>query len=388
LGGPHAKNSPNENPNDPIFYGLDQSAPLCRPLKICAAYETEGKELPMFGRPKNSISALEGKLASLQKRSLGFERDLAAAATNVDDARRRYGDMWLKMDEDENTFVSVEATINAAEVQKCAVEKRLEEIERHIIATKQDLTKARDTAERQRLHDDLVKRAETIDKVATNFTDACAAVEATYRDLVHSLQKNGTKLSVDTDAEKIARCALITSIEQIEPGLVAHLRLHRYFPSGSNGADEIRRTTDKMREFAANIKRGAKEAVKPPTLEPQMPDFKATLPTVKVCFTKPVVYNDEHGVRQRHAAWTAEVPVTLAETAEKAGIAIRLDSDEGQQKFERYRKNRRGPIVSNGATVSYFSDELVQIEIDLPALLKAELDRLRQEWLKVQQSAA
>jgi hypothetical protein len=216
-----------------------------------------------------------------------------------------------------------------------------------------------------------------------------SATQRAYDELIRALQRNGIKFNYGPDANSIARDALIEAINQFEPGLIGQLRLQHYFPKGRDGAAEIKHSmTNAMRALGVDIAAGTAEAVEPGSLQPAIPDFRPSLPTVQVFFKQPVTYIDEHGNRQRHSAWNAEVVVPLAEKAVAEGLAVRMDSEEGKKAFERFKAHRGStPKVSRGSNVSYFAEELVKIEIDLPTILEKERNRLKTEWLAAQQAA-
>ena len=340
----------------------------------------------MFGSKKGKAVAIENEVSSLQERQRETEWDLIVASGSLENAKQKHRRALVEPDS-ELSSAEAEKEVTAAEAQVAAIARRLEDIKGWIQDAETRLAVFSRRSEQERLSRDLESRAALIDKAAGQFTKAMISAQSEYNELVTALQNNGAQFGY-RDAQAVARAALLETVDRFEPGLVRLMGYERHFLNGRDASEEVKaEITDQMRALSADIAAG-KEPAEPGSLRPEMPDFRPTLPTVQVFFKRPVTYVDEHGVERRHAAWAQEVVEPLANAAVAAGLAVRLDSEVGEQAFERFRSQRRsGPKVSRGSNVSYFKDELVKIDIDLPAFLEKERERMRAEWLVAQQAA-
>jgi hypothetical protein len=319
------------------------------------------------------IAALEGELSKLERRraQLAESRDAA-----TDKAIQLSGERHQLIidDRDQQTLGKANAKVREAEEQRVALDDALRALNVQIAETTKKLAEAKGQAERDRVAQLFEQEADAIDKAASAVDKAAQQFASAYRQLRSAMSPASYMRTPERDRlveDRVAGMIAAEALAGASPSLfyndidgfgIASV-LSRGFPLGE---DLVRFKTRDAQELEASSGRKHAEALitahlrtkalavrsreEPATLPLPPPDPLQHLTRQRpaprhVLFLEPVRYIGRNGRPALHAAWTAHVPLPVAEEAIKRGLALDVDTAEARDKMTEMmqRRPRRGP---------------------------------------------
>jgi hypothetical protein len=346
------------------------------------------------GVTPTDIAALEGELSTLERRRAPLAESLDAAtdeAIQLSVERREA----IIANRDQKALDKVNAKVRGAEEQRVGLDDALRALNEKIAETAKRFEEAKDQTERDRVAQLFEQEADAIDKEALAIDRAAKQFASAYKQLRSAMSPASCMRTPERDRlaeDRVANMIAAEALAGASPDLfhndidgfgIASV-LARGFPLGE---DLVRFKTRDAQDLEASSGRKHAEVLitahlrakalavrsqeEPAALPSPLPDpiqhlIRQRPAQRHVLFLEPVRYIGRNGRPVLHAAWTAHVPVPVAEEAIKRGLALDADTAEARDKMTEMMQHRprRGPVPA----VSI--EDTIDIGVDLTERLE------------------
>jgi len=332
---------------------------------------------------QTDVAALERELTKLEVRRAQLSESLDAA-THAAISASAFRRKRIIADHDQKGLEDANAKVRDAEEKRLALDDALRALDHQIAEVTALFEQAKDKTERDRVAQVLDQEADKVETASSALDKAAKQFGAAYQQLRSAMSPASCLRTLEEPLrpDKVANIVAAEALAGAIPGLFSDERglaavasvLRRGLSIGDGAilfeclkdpkewanAPGARKhaevlITQRLREKAAAIRSGTEPAVLPSA--PPEPNRRIPKPPKRhVLFLKPVRYT-QRGRPVLCSAWTALVPVAVAEAAIKQGLALDADTDEARQKMSEMSEQRRripqrlGPAVTIDDTV-------------------------------------
>jgi hypothetical protein len=322
------------------------------------------------------VATIEGELTKLERRRAQLAESLDGATHNAIDASAARRELIIA-NRDPRTLDEANAKVREAEEARVALDDALRALDQKIAETTTRFEAAKDKAERDRIAQVLEQEADAVEKETLALDKAAKQFASAYRQLRAALSPASylrtleTRLREDRVASVLGAEALAGAVPDLflndidEYGFGSILSrgfalgedmvrfktrdTQRLEPSSARDHAELL-ITSRLRRKAAAIRSGDEPPVLP-SAQPEPDRRVQPRPSERnVLFLKKVRYTGRSSKPVLCDAWTAHVPVPVAEAAIKAGLAMDADTDAARAKMKEMMERR--PRRGLGAAVS------------------------------------
>jgi hypothetical protein len=335
------------------------------------------------------VATIEGELTKLERRRAQLAESLDAATHSAIDASAVRRELIIS-NRDRDALEEASAKVRDAEERRVALDDALRTIGQQISELTARFEEAKDKAERDRVAQALEQEADKVETASLVLDKAAMQFASAYRQLRSAMSPASClrTLKEPLREDEVARLVAAEALAGAVPGLFAEERgevavisvLRRglsigdgavlfesvrdpkeweYAPGARKHAEVL--ITTRLREKATAIRAGDE----PPVLPSAPPEPSRHIPKPPqrhVLFLRPVRYT--RGSRPvLYTAWTAHVPVPVAEAAIRQGLALDADTDEAREKMREMSEQRRRIPQRLGPAVTI--DDTVDLGVDL-----------------------
>lgn len=324
-----------------------------------------------------SVADIERELTKLEQRRAQLTDALETATQSAIDASATRRDLIIANREQE-AIEDASVKVREAEDRRVALDDALRALEQKVAGKTKRLEEAKDQAERDRVAQMLEHEADTVEKESAAVDKAAKQFASAYKQLRSAMSPASylrmperKQLAEDRVAGLLAAEALAGAMPELfvhkheDLGVASVLargfslghgvvrfetRDQQQLAEPSCAREHAERLiTTPLRAKAAAIRSGEEPAALPSALPQPAYDVERPPATCHILFLEPVRYTGRGGQPVVHAAWTARVPVLVAEAAIKRGLALDPDTDEAREKMrkmaERRQRGRLAPAV-------------------------------------------
>jgi hypothetical protein len=346
-----------------------------------------------------SVAEIERELTKLEKRRTELAESLDAATYNAISTSTVRRELIIA-NRDQRAIEEASAKLCEAEERRVALDDALRTLEQKITETTKRLDGAKDQAERDHVAQHFEQEADAIDKAAMAVDKAAKQFASAYGQLRSAMSPASCMRTPERERLADDRVASMIAVEALAGASPSSFHndidefgsasvLSRGFPLGE---DLVRFKTRDAQELEASSGRKHVEAnitarLRAKALAIRSREELATLPSPPpdpiqhltrqrpaqrhVLFLEPVRYIGQNGRPVLHAAWTAHVPLPVAEEAIKRGLALDADTAEARNKMTEMMQHRprRGPAphVSIEDTIDLGIDLTESLELSVGA---------------------
>jgi hypothetical protein len=335
------------------------------------------------------IAAIGRELTKLEQRRAQLAEALDVATQNAISTSASRRELIIA-NRDQQALEETNAKVREAEERRVAIDDAMRALDIRIIEVTARLADAKDKAERERVTQMLEKEADEVEKASEALDKAAKQFASAYQQLRYTMSPASCLRTLEAPLreDKVASIVAAEALAGAVPGLfseergeVAVISVLRRGLSIGDGAvlfeclkDATEWTnapgarkhaevliTTRLRERAAAIRSGNEAAVLPSA--PPEPNRRVPKPPERhVLFLKPVRFT-RGGKLVLCSAWTARVPVPVAEAAIRQGLALDADTDEARRKMKEMTEYRRRIPQRLGPAVTI--DDTVDLGVDI-----------------------
>jgi hypothetical protein len=289
------------------------------------------------------MKTAEAELDRLRQRRDDLAARLRAADAAAETAIQAQREALVTAGLDSPAVKRIEAECQTALFRRDSIADALAETERLLAETEEQVAAAKDKAERTRVADDLLARADAIDAAAPEFVKATAALASVHAAFVEAIRTSGVRSPIfpglDRPAEQVALNALHAAVATALPIQVASR--HPDAPPARDVGEVIAEVmTARMRALAEAIRSG--EAPVSESLPAPLPDVQPaalTIPEREVVLREPVLYRDLDRRPTQVVGGAVRLPEPVALAALEQGVGFEPSTPEAQDVVRNLARN-------------------------------------------------